>query len=175
MKVITISGEAEHGKDSLANALKILAEEDGRRVAIVHYADYLKYIAEKYFGWDGQKDEAGRSLLQHIGTDLVRNYDPNFWVESVLRVLQVLRNFDLIIIPDARFPNEIMVPRLKGYDLTAMHVARPGHNNRLTPEQRAHPSETALRGFKFDEYVVAADLDELDWSAEHLYAHLTWV
>ena len=79
MDVILISGKAQHGKDTLASAAKDYLEGKGRRVLILHYADYMKYIAKEYFGWNGKKDSVGRHLLQQLGTNIVREVDENYW------------------------------------------------------------------------------------------------
>ena len=46
MKVITISGKAQNGKDTTAGLLKAALEADGYKVLITHYADLLKYICK---------------------------------------------------------------------------------------------------------------------------------
>ena len=71
MKVICISGKAQHGKDTSALMVKEMLEDDGYKVLIAHYGDLVKYICRTFFQWNGEKDEAGRSLLQRIGTDAV--------------------------------------------------------------------------------------------------------
>ena len=43
MKVICISGKAQHGKDTTAGILKDQLESDGYRVLIAHYADSVSY------------------------------------------------------------------------------------------------------------------------------------
>ena len=64
MKCISISGPAGHGKDTLANKLKTLLEAKGKKVFIIHYADYLKMVATQVYNWNGLKDEVGRDVLQ---------------------------------------------------------------------------------------------------------------
>ena len=59
MKVVCISGKAQHGKDTMASMIKECLEDYGKHVVIVHYADLLKYICRTFFGWDGNKDENG--------------------------------------------------------------------------------------------------------------------
>ena len=59
MKVICISGKAGHGKDTFAGFLKKSLEEQYKRVLITHYGDLIKYVCEKFFEWDGMKDEKG--------------------------------------------------------------------------------------------------------------------
>ena len=101
LKVITFSGKAEHGKDTTAELVKKQFEEAGSKVLIIHMADYLKFIAMKYFGWNGEKDEAGRKLLQWLGTEFVRAKFANFWVDTVIRLLNVFSDtVDYVLIPD---------------------------------------------------------------------------
>lgn len=49
MKVICISGKAQHGKDTSANLLKMMLEADGYKVLIAHYGDLVKYICKTFF------------------------------------------------------------------------------------------------------------------------------
>ena len=56
----------------------------GYSTLIVHYADLLKYMCKTFFGWNGEKDEFGRSLLQRVGTDCIRNVEPDYWVDFVI-------------------------------------------------------------------------------------------
>ena len=54
-------------------------------MVITRYAYYLKDLAKRYCNWDGQKDEAGRRLLQVLGTDIIRQKlnKPNFHVGRI--------------------------------------------------------------------------------------------
>ena len=82
-KVITVSGKARNGKDTFAEMILNEFECQGKKVKVLHYADMLKYVAEKYFDWDGQKNEEGRTLLQKLGTDIARNKDNDYWVRML--------------------------------------------------------------------------------------------
>lgn len=151
MKVVVISGKAQHGKDTTANLLKQSLEADGKSVLITHYADLLKYICKQFFGWNGEKDKHGRQLLQHVGTDVIRASMPDFWVDFVASVLRLFPNhWDYVLIPDCRFPNEIEVLKKADFDVIHIRVERPGFQSPLTQEQQGHSSETALDGVKPD-------------------------
>jgi hypothetical protein len=167
IKIILISGKAESGKDSTAILLKQSLEASGKKVLIVHYADYLKFICRQYYNWDGNKDEKGRHILQYIGTDVIRKRKPSFWVEIVIMLLSVLNlDYDFAIIPDCRFLDEISLMK-KEYDTVAVNVVRLNYTNSLTPEQKIHPSETALDEFTFDYVLESEDgLDNLEKSVE---------
>jgi len=154
MKVILVSGKAQHGKDTTAGFLYEKLTADGNRVIITHYADLLKYICKEYFGWDGNKDEHGREILQHVGTDVIRKQQPSFWVDFIISLLTLFKEeWDYVIIPDCRFPNE--VNRMKDtFDTIHLRVKRTNFISPLTEEQQMHPSETALDDFKPDFWVV---------------------
>lgn len=145
MKVICISGKAQHGKDTVAGLLDIALTEKGYTVKTIHYADLLKFICEKYFGWNGEKDDYGRSLLQRVGTDVIRNQEPDYWVDFVVTFLKLFPNeWDFVIIPDTRFPNEVFDMKDAFPDTVHLRVIRPDFDNGLSEEQKNHPSEVAL-------------------------------
>lgn len=168
MKVILISGKAEAGKTTTANFLKKKLEENAKIVHIIPYGQYVKDTAKMLFNWDGKKDEAGRTLLQCWGTDLVRTIDPEFWVETVQRLAFILSQTatDYIIVDDCRFPNEIenWLNDWQPWDVTTVRIERTGYQNSLTLEQRQHPSECALDGYNFDITIDAYDKEELEYA-----------
>lgn len=151
MKIVLLSGKAGHGKDTAAGFLKDALEADGYRVLITHYADLLKYICRTFFGWNGEKDEAGRQILQYVGTDVVRKKDPDYWVNFVLNLLHLFPGeWDYVLIPDCRFPNELEKVRSSGFDSVHIRVERPDYVSPLTQEQQRHPSETSMDGIAAD-------------------------
>lgn len=154
MKVILISGKAMSGKDTTAQIMSKLLKRNGKRVLVTHYADLLKFICKNYFGWDGKKDKVGRRMLQYVGTDIIRKYNPNFWVSFVALMLKCFHeNWDYVIIPDCRFQNEISTMVNSGFDTVHIRVIRSGFKTPLTEEQQNHPSETALDNISADYYI----------------------
>jgi hypothetical protein len=160
MKIILFSGKAECGKSTSAKMTKDKLEEMGFKVLKMSYGDYVKETASKIFGWDGVKDEAGRKLLQWWGTDYVRERCPDFWAETIHRLACIIQEyFDYLIIDDTRYENEITI--WKDFDVRLIRVERPGHENALTAEQRAHISETSLDEYAFPVKISAVDMSGL--------------
>ena len=164
MKIIQLCGKAGVGKDTFGAELKKQLEEKGYKCIHIAFADYLKFICQKYFGWDGKKDEKGRKLLQELGTDVIRKTDPNFWVDIVGKLLGVFADnelFDYSIITDARFPNEIT--RIKGNNLItySYRIKRKNFVSKLNAEAQQHASETALDDFEMDEIILSGDIKQL--------------
>lgn len=157
MKIICISGKAQHGKDTTADVLKETLEAQNKSVLVAHYGDLLKYICRSFFGWDGEKDEYGRTLLQRVGTDVIRKQQEDYWVRFISDILKFFPDeWDYVLIPDSRFPNEIDYLKDAGLDVIHVRVRRDGFISPLTEEQQKHPSETAL-DFVEPDYILLND------------------
>jgi hypothetical protein len=163
--ILCICGKARHGKNTFADILK---EQSKKNILQIAYADYLKYVARKYFGWDGQKDEKGRTLLQQLGTEDARANNPDVWVDTVIGLVKAIgHKYDYIVTTDCRFPNEINRWEEEGFTVYAIHVERPKFDNGLTEEQKSHESENALNSFDFDYYAEAYDINELKLEVDY--------
>ena len=113
----------------------------------------LKYICRTFFNWNGEKDDYGRTLLQQVGTNTVCAKQPDFWVDFIISILNLFNDsWDVVIIPDCRFVNEIEKMRAN-FDTTLIRVIRPDFDNGLSEIQKQHLSETALDNFDFDHIV----------------------
>ena len=158
MKVICISAKARHGKDTVAELLKESLENKGNKVLITHFADLLKYICKTFFGWNGEKDEKGRTLLQYIGTDVIGTKRPGYWVMFIVDLLRLFENeWDYVIIPDCRYPIEVNTME-KNFETILLRVERPNFDNSLTEAQKNHPSEVDMDNYNFN-YLIYNDSD----------------
>lgn len=158
-----------------AHFMREKLEAEGQKVITIHYGDAVKWVIKDYFNWSGQKDEEGRRLLQTIGTDVVRKSYPDFWTNVVTQLLKSFENanlFDVALVPDARFENEVDIVVNTLPNSICVRIERtnedgtPWINPNLTEEQRKHPSEISLDNYIFD-YVIHNDagLDTLKESA----------
>lgn len=115
MLLIALTGYARSGKDTLGQIL--VDQYDFTRVA---FADAIKHHA-RLLGWDGNKDERGRRFLQTLGTEVVRAYNPDFWVETAMR--EAIQH-DAVVITDCRYCNEVEAVKTNGG--IVVRVERPG-------------------------------------------------
>lgn len=111
-------------------------------------------------GWNGKKDEKGRTLLQVIG-QAGRDYNINTWVNMCIGEINYC-NPDVVIIDDCRFQNEIARIKEEFSNVKTIRVNRPNFKSDLTKEQLQDESETELDNYNFD-YVITndSDLEEL--------------
>lgn len=162
VNVILISGKARNGKSVTAQILKQKLELKNKKVLVTAYGNLVKHVCEAFFNWDGQKDRHGRSLLQRIGTDVIRKQKPNYWVDFVIDIVSMFPDeWDYVIVDDCRFYNEI--ERWFGFDVVTLRVNRLNFQSPLTLEQQNHISETALDDYDFD-YIINSEsgLDSLE-------------
>jgi hypothetical protein len=172
INLILISGKARSGKDTLAEQMKSILKGKYQKVLIVHLADLLKFSCKKFWNWNEEKDEHGRSLLQYVGTDLVREINDNYWIDYIKTMLRLSQNeWDYVIIPDCRFVNEI--DKATWCDLTTkiftIRIDRPDLN-KLSNSQKKHSSEIDLDNYPYWDYKINNDktLDDLFITAENI-------
>ena len=172
MKIILIGNKARMGKDTFANMLK---EELNERAVIIHFADALKFVCKSYYGWNGEKNTFGRTLLQYVGQS-TRDNDEHFWTDFIARLIKanLSKNYEYIIIPDWRYKEEY--ERLLKYfhyeDIITINITRfnsdfsPYIPNELTFEQRQHKSEIDLDTYVCQYYISNFTLEKLRESAQ---------
>lgn len=107
--VIGVVGYAGSGKDEFARGV---VELDGwKRVA---FADSLKTIA-RAVGWDGEKDDHGRRLLQDLGMAVRTTIHKDAWVQALETEVDRPENLGFhYVVPDVRFDNEVEWVRSRG-------------------------------------------------------------
>lgn len=157
--LIGLTGKAQSGKDT--TGLYLCQKYGYQRLAL---ADKVKDIARSTFGWDGNKDEKGRRLLQLIGTEVGRAYNPGIWVKHLSEHVSNFRmyhNAYNIVVTDVRFQNEAdFIKKSNGV------VWRLTGRGGLSNTGGTHPSEVEQ-----DSIQVDATLDN-SGDFNHLYAQI---
>ena len=116
---IGFSGRIGSGKSHISDVL--LHRSKNVLPILLPFAKPLKKLAKEYFGWDGQKDDRGRKLLQVLGTEVGREYGGwDFWIRKWKQEIERFKakqlenlpknwhdhTFFLVIVDDIRFSNE---------------------------------------------------------------------
>lgn len=161
--VILISGKAGAGKTTVANFM-IDGLPESKIAGIAPFAMGIKTMAN-FVGWDNNKDEKGRKLLQQFG-NAGREYDEDIWINFTMSAItQAGVPFDFIIMDDWRFPNEYawFDKYPKDFGVYSVRVVRDD-KLLLNPED-ADVSENALPDlaefYDFNINNVNISLDEL--------------
>lgn len=158
-KVILIAGKARAGKDTTALLLKEIYTEKGKKTINLAYGNYIKEYAKNISDWDGRDETKPRSLLQRLGTDIIRkDIDPNFFVKRLCDDIKVYSYFfDVITVSDVRFPNEIDGPSAMFKDIIKIKIIRDNFVSNLTDVEKKHITETALDNYNDYDFVIHND------------------
>lgn len=164
MKIYVICGKARHGKDTVALAIKKAYSD--KKVINLSYGSYIKEFARNISDWDGSDETKPRELLQHLGTEIIRNQiDKDFFIKRLCNDIRVYSYyFDVITISDARFPDEVIMPKKMFDDVIAIKVVRDNFETSLSSKEQNHSTETALDEFDDYDYVIEnnGSIEELD-------------
>jgi hypothetical protein len=162
--VVGIVGSAGVGKSTVA---KILEYRYG--FVNFNFADDLKLTLHRWFdipfdvlfGPSEKKNAHFRAMMQHLGTDFARTYDPDIWVRLFMRRLNTYVTTGLdplglvealttqmhpprIAIGDIRFPNEAeAIAAIPGGHVIRITKENPKTSTDMSEEQRQHSSETS--------------------------------
>lgn len=158
-KIYVVSGKARHGKDTTCEIIKEIYEEENVKVINLAYGSYIKEYAKKISDWDGNEETKPRKLLQVLGTDIIRKkIDPDFFVKRLCEDIKVYSYFfDIITISDARFINEVVVPKEMFDDVVTVRIIREGFKGDLTTDELKHETEIALDNFNDYDYILKND------------------
>lgn len=104
--ITMVSGRAGEGKTTFAKYCQdILVADYKISSALIPFAKMVKDTAF-FMGWDGEKDDKGRKLLQEIG-NTGRAYDIDMWAKHAVEFIDThSEEFEYVFIDDWRFPNE---------------------------------------------------------------------
>lgn len=160
---IGLIGKLGSGKTTAANYL--VSEHGYRRHSL---ADPMREIIRiVYPNMLGKSDPRYRPLMQKLGTDWFRSYDPDVWVNCLLARVEL--DIHRIVVDDVRFVNEARILRDKGWKLIYINasdevrkqrcIERDGHWDESVLD---HPSETQIEdAAKYAHHAIDGDL-ELD-------------
>lgn len=150
--VVNVSGKAGAGKDTFSGFLVTALSDLGHSAQVVHFATALKRVCREKHGWNCEKDEAGRALLQRVGVEERQKWE-NIWTTLAERQFGPV---DFVILADTRFKNEIT--RFQGHKQVTVKLVRLDaywhEQEGLTGDLAAHISENELNDWPFD-YVLS--------------------
>lgn len=158
-KIFVVSGLANSGKDTSCAFIDNYVKSKGLKVINLQIGYYIKMYAKSISNWDGSEEDKPRTLLQELGTDIVRDkIDPLFFVKRIIDDIKVFSYyFDVITVSDARFPEEIDGIYNSFKNVYRLNIKRPNFVNDLDEKQKSHRTETALNNYNNYDYIISND------------------
>lgn len=155
VKIYILSGKSGCGKTQAANCIIDYYGKYNKKGVDLAYAYYLKDYAKRILGWDGKEETKPRDFLQQIGSELIKKHvNKDLVVNRLLDDIEVFSYFyDVIVISDARFIDEINLVKDRYKDSISINIVR-NQENKLTTEERKHDTETSLDNYSGYDYVL---------------------
>lgn len=157
--IFIIAGKANSGKDTTADIIRSLALLKNLKSINLQFSSYIKMYAKVISGWDGEELSKPRSLLQELGTEVIRNnIDNDFFIKRIIGDIEVYSYYtDVITISDARMPEELDLIAKAFDNVYKIKIKRPNFNNHLTSTEKVHRTETALDNYNDFDYIIDND------------------
>lgn len=157
MKIFVIGGKSGSGKGEVAKIIKEFYIYRLKECVITEFSKYLKNFAVELTDWDGVSANKPRDFLQEFGTK-IRKYDKNFFTSRMIEDMAIYEMVcDVVIISDARMPEEFEEMKENFDDVTSILVENQFAQSKLTLTQQAHITETALESYNDFDYIIAND------------------
>ena len=144
-KVIGFFGVARSGKSTAAHYAAEWFRKRDYTAQVRSFAGPLKEgLAEMGIEKDTHP-ELYRHAAQYMGTEICRDYDPDWWVKQMDRCINNLPEDGVVLIDDCRFQNEFEY--LQSIDATLVFM-RGGSRIDLRSPIYDHSSETIAVGYE---------------------------
>ena len=155
--IFCVCGKAGSGKSLVGNYLKHEYLKKNLKVIISPYTKYLKKYIEEITRKKINEKNKPRAMLQQLSSKLIKDKlgYKEFFINRQIEDISIYKYFfDIIIIPDVRFPNEIDILKEKFDNVISICVKRHNYNNGLTKEEKQDITETSLDNYHKFDYIL---------------------
>lgn len=167
MKIFVVAGKSGSGKGEVAKMINEFYTYKLKRCIITEYSKYLKLFAKELTDWDGVSANKPRDFLQQFGSE-IRAYDKYYFTKRMVEDINIYsKSVDVLIISDARMPEEIEELKENFDDVVSILVENQFAPSKLTVAQQAHITEVALENYDDFDYIIAND--ELEKTKEKVF------
>lgn len=158
-KIIILAGKARAGKDTFASFVKDYATNNNLKCANLQFSYYIKMYAKLLSNWDGNDETKPRTLLQQLGTEVIRyQIDNEFFIKRIIDDIKVLSYFcDVITISDARLPEELDLVTKAYNNSIKVKIERPTLESELSAKEQQHATEIGLNNYTNYDYTIIND------------------
>lgn len=171
-KIFIVSGKANSGKDTTCELINNYIKLKELKSINLQFSTYIKMYAKAISGWNGEEDTKPRSLLQEIGTSIIRDkIDNEFFIKRIIGDIKVYSYYcDVITISDARLPEEIDSIYEAFDNVVRINIERPNYDNNLNSKEKKHRTEVGLDNYNNYDYTIINDgtLEDLNKKIEKI-------
>ncbi len=155
--IFCIGGKAGSGKSLFGNYLRKELLKRNYKVVVSPYTKYLKQYIREITGKTVNNKNKPRALLQQLSSKVIKDKlgYKNFFIDRQIEDVSIYKYFfDVIIIPDVRFPDEIDALKKRFENVISIGIKRNNYNNGLTAEEKKDITETSLDNYNGFDYIL---------------------
>ena len=162
MKIYLICGKARSGKGTVSSILKEKLSSTNS-VCEIQITRTIKGYIKDYFNWDGNEETKPRKLLQDLGNS-IREKDSMFHINRLCEDINNLSDyFDVFLVNDVRFPNEIDEIKKRFSDVISIGVIKEDYVSPLSNDTKDDITEHALDNYdNYDYKIINSDINDLE-------------
>jgi len=170
MRIFLVAGKAGSGKGVVAKLIKEYYIYKLENCVITEYSKYLKNFVKELTDWDGNPNTKPRKYMQELG-DIIRKVDNKYFINNMIDDLRIYEEVvGNVVVSDVRMPDEIEDIKLNYDNVYAIYVENQFSPSKLTVEEQAHITETALENYDEFDYILAND--NIDVLKERVFKYL---
>ena len=155
--IFCICGKAGSGKTFVGKYIHKKYSQKKYKVIISPYTKYLKQYIKEITGKSVTEKNKPRRLLQQLSSELIKGElgYKDIFINRQLEDISIYKYFfDIIIIPDVRFPKEIEVLKEHYNNVITIEVKRSNYDNGLTNIEKNDTTETSLDNYQKFDYIL---------------------
>lgn len=157
MRIFLVAGKAGSGKNEVAKLIREYYTYKLQESAVTSFSKYITNFTKELTDWDGSPGNKPRDFMQKLG-DTIRRKDPYYFTKNMIADISVFEEYvSNLVIADVRMPEEIEEIRNNFEDVYAIYVVNQFEPSKLSVEQQAHITETALENYADFDYTIAND------------------
>ena len=162
--IFLVAGKARSGKSTVGSIINNKYMSDGKKVITSPITKYLKKYIEEITGNVIDENNKPRELLQKISSDVIKKElgMSDFFINRMIEDIKIYSYFfDVIIIPDVRFKEEIDIVKNNFNKVISIGVRRINYESDLTKEEKNDITEVSLDNYNGYDYKIINDNDDL--------------
>ena len=168
--IIPMAGSGSRAKTSMNKALVMI---NGKPLFMYAYELFKQFDCEIILVC---KEDEIPIVKKYVDNNVIFALGGNTRASSVYNGL-LKANYEYVLIPDARFPNEIRKWWQTDFDSITVRIERMNkddteYDNGLSEEQKQHPSETELDDWIFNYHVYNKYVTDLQNAARGIFKEM---
>ena len=158
--IFLIAGKAGSGKSTVAKIIESKYLEDNKKVIISPITKYLKKYIEEITGDIIDEVNKPRNLLQNISSEVIKKElgMKDFFINRLIEDLKIYSYFfEVIIVPDIRFKEEIEIIKNNFNNVISIGIERKNYHSTLSLKEQKDITEVALDNYDKYDYKIIND------------------